>query len=165
MLVHQGEGSGTPIKPHYTPSPEAHQSPHTAPLSPSLPPATTETILTSTSTAIPILRQYFRRARIAQSSALPTVVDEPASLLGDVSQGEACPTVSGLEARQDRANIIKTSVLSHDSPPRVTSLAVDEGSMQHQLNELTDLCTRLQRQHTEMVTKIAAQDLEISNLK
>nr|GFD61307.1 hypothetical protein [Tanacetum cinerariifolium] len=37
--------------------------------------------------------------------------------------------------------------------------------MQHQLLELTDLCTRLQRQQTEMATKIAAQDLEISNLK
>nr|GEV20847.1 hypothetical protein [Tanacetum cinerariifolium] len=36
--------------------------------------------------------------------------------------------------------------------------------MQQQLQELTDLCTRLQRQQTEMDTKIAAQDLEISSL-
>nr|GEY03099.1 synaptobrevin, longin-like domain protein [Tanacetum cinerariifolium] len=42
-------------------------------------------------------------------------------------QGEAFPTVSGLEARQDRENIIKTSTLPHDSTPRVTSLATDEG--------------------------------------
>nr|GFA34815.1 hypothetical protein [Tanacetum cinerariifolium] len=101
----------------------------------------------------------------AVSIALPTAADEHASPLGDNSQREACPTVSGLEAGQDRANIIKTSVLPHKSTPRVTSLAADEGSMQQQLNELTDLCTRLQRQHTEMATKIAAQDEEISNLK
>nr|GEU33077.1 uncharacterized mitochondrial protein AtMg00810-like [Tanacetum cinerariifolium] len=91
--------------------------------------------------------------------------DEPASPSGDVRQGEACPTVSGLEEGQDRANIIKTSTLPHDSTPRVTSLAANEGSMQHQLNELTDLYTRLQRQQTEMATKVAAQDLEISHLK
>nr|GEY56398.1 hypothetical protein [Tanacetum cinerariifolium] len=71
----------------------------------------------------------------------------------------------GLEAEQDRKNIIKTSALPHDSPPRVTSLATDEGSMQHKLYELTNLCTRLQRQQTEMASKIAAQDLEITSLK
>nr|GEX04249.1 hypothetical protein [Tanacetum cinerariifolium] len=106
-----------------------------------------------------------RRAMIAQSSALPTAADEPASPLGDDSQGKACPTVSGLEAEQDMANIIKTTTLPHDSTPRVTSLAADEGSMQHQLTELTDLCTRLQRQQTDMASKIVAQDLEIASLK
>nr|GEZ32145.1 synaptobrevin, longin-like domain protein [Tanacetum cinerariifolium] len=35
---------------------------------------------------------YPRRARIAQSSALPPVADDHASPLRDVSQGEACPT-------------------------------------------------------------------------
>nr|GEV22787.1 hypothetical protein [Tanacetum cinerariifolium] len=99
------------------------------------------------------------------SKALPTAADEPAFLFRYDSQGEAFPTVSGLEAGQDRENIIKTSALPHDSTPRVTSLAADEGSMQQQLHELTDLCTCLQRQQTEMATKIAAQDLEISNLK
>nr|GFA49613.1 hypothetical protein [Tanacetum cinerariifolium] len=73
--------------------------------------------------------------------------------------------VVGSESEQDKENIIKTSALPHDSPPRVTSLATDEGSMQQQLNELMDLCTRLQRQHTEMATKITAQDLEIASLK
>nr|GEW79564.1 hypothetical protein [Tanacetum cinerariifolium] len=110
-------------------------------------------------------RQYSRRARIAQSSALPTAADEPAYPLGDDSQGEACPTVSGLEAEQDKENIIKSSTLPHDSTPRVTSLAADEGSMQQQLNDLMNLCTRLQRQQTEMASKITAQDLEIASLK
>nr|GEV03887.1 hypothetical protein [Tanacetum cinerariifolium] len=65
MLVTQGEGSGTPTEPHHTPSPEAQQSPHTTPSSPSLPPATSETIPTSTPSKIPTLRQYSRRARIS----------------------------------------------------------------------------------------------------
>nr|GEY42442.1 hypothetical protein [Tanacetum cinerariifolium] len=90
---------------------------------------------------------------------------EPASPLGDDSQGKACPTVSGLEAEQDRVNIIKTSTLPHDSTPRVTSLATDEGSMQYKLNELTDLCTCLQRQQAKMASKIVAQELEITSLK
>nr|GFD52381.1 hypothetical protein [Tanacetum cinerariifolium] len=47
----------------------------------------------------------------------------------------------------------------------VTSLAADEGSMQHKLNKLTDLCTSLQRQQLEMASKIVAQDHEISQLK
>nr|GEX95436.1 hypothetical protein [Tanacetum cinerariifolium] len=107
----------------------------------------------------------YGRARIAQSSAFPTAADEPASPFRDDSQEEAFPTVSSLEAEQDRENIIKSSTLPHDSPPRVTFLAADEGSMQYQLNELTDLCTRLQRQQTEMASKITARDLEIASLK
>nr|GEZ32289.1 hypothetical protein [Tanacetum cinerariifolium] len=160
-----GEGSGTPTEPHHTPSPEVQQSSPTAPSSPSFPPATTETIPTVIPTYIPTVRQYSRRDRIAQSLALPTAADEPASPFRDDSQGEAFLTVSGLEAEQDRENIIKTSTLPYDSPPRVTSLAADEGSMQHKLQELTNLCTRLQRQQDEIASKITAQDLEISTSK
>nr|GEV68256.1 hypothetical protein [Tanacetum cinerariifolium] len=137
MLVTMGEGLGTPTEPYHTPSPEAQQTSPTTHSSPSLPP----------------------------SSALPTAVDEPASPLGDGSQGEAFPTVTGLVAGQDRANIAKTSTLPSDSTPRVTSLAADEGSMQHQIQELMALCTSLQRQHTEMASKIEAHELEITNLK
>nr|GEY59865.1 reverse transcriptase domain-containing protein [Tanacetum cinerariifolium] len=112
-----------------------------------------------------LMGQYTRRAKIAQSLALPTTADKPASPLGDDSQGEAYPIIFGLEAEQDRANIIKSSTLPHDSPSRVTSLAADEGSMQYKPNELTDLCTRLQRQQTEMASKIATQVLEITSFK
>nr|GEV27648.1 hypothetical protein [Tanacetum cinerariifolium] len=123
-----GEGSGTPTEPRHTPSPQAQQSPHHD-LSSSHPIALTEAIPTTTPIEIPILRQYFRRAtRIAQSKALPTAADEPASLLRDDSQGEAFPIVSGLEAGQDRENIIKTSALPHDLTPRVTSFDADEGN-------------------------------------
>nr|GFD13064.1 hypothetical protein [Tanacetum cinerariifolium] len=84
MLVTQGEGSGTPTKSHHTPFPKAQQSLHHD-LSSSLHPSeTTKIIPTSTPTEIPTLRQYSRRAtRIAQSKALPTAADEPASLLRD----------------------------------------------------------------------------------
>nr|GEV88913.1 putative ribonuclease H-like domain-containing protein [Tanacetum cinerariifolium] len=110
-------------------------------------------------------KQYTRRARIAQSLALPSVADEPASPLRDVRQGEACPTDPDFEADQDRETIAKTSTLPHHSTPRVTSPAADEGSMQQTLNELTAFCTSLQRQHSELISKFEAQELEINRLK
>nr|GFC02147.1 hypothetical protein [Tanacetum cinerariifolium] len=85
-----------------------------------------------------------------------------------VTMGEGSRTLTEphhTPSPEDRANITKTLTLPHDSPPRVTSIAADEGCMQHKLNELTDLYTRLQRQQTEMASKITAQDLEISTLK
>nr|GEY80776.1 integrase, catalytic region, zinc finger, CCHC-type, peptidase aspartic, catalytic [Tanacetum cinerariifolium] len=91
--------------------------------------------------------------------------DEHASLLRDDSLEEAFPTIYGLEAGQDKENIIQTSALPYDSTARVASLDADAGSMKQQLQELTGLCTRLQRQQTEMASKISAQGLEISNLK
>nr|GEY62500.1 hypothetical protein [Tanacetum cinerariifolium] len=74
------------------------------------------------------------------------------------SQGEACPTDSGFIADQDRATIAKSSTLSYDSAPRVTSLAADEGSMQQTISKLTALCTSLQRQHSELLAKFQAQE-------
>nr|GEZ22301.1 hypothetical protein [Tanacetum cinerariifolium]GEZ22559.1 hypothetical protein [Tanacetum cinerariifolium] len=118
MLVTMGEGSGTPTKPYHTPSPEAQQTSPTTYLSPSLPLVATEPLPTVTPTDTPQLRQYTRKARIAWSLALPTTVDEPASPLGDGSQGEACPTVTGLVAGQDRETITKTSTLPSDLTPR-----------------------------------------------
>nr|GEW88677.1 putative ribonuclease H-like domain-containing protein [Tanacetum cinerariifolium] len=165
MLVSQGEGSGTPTEPHHTPSPKAPPISSTTPSLSTLSSVTTVPIPTVTPSDIPTLRQYTKRARIAQSSALLPVADEPAFSLRDVSQGEACPTDSGFGADQDRANIAKTSTLSHDSAPMVTSPAADEGSMQQTLDELMALCTSLQRQHSEMVSKFKAQELEINMLK
>nr|GFB19507.1 hypothetical protein [Tanacetum cinerariifolium] len=76
------------------------------------------------------------RTRIAQSSVLPPVADEHASPLRDVSQGEAYLTDSGFIADQDRATIAKSSTLPHDSAPRVTSPAVDEGTQEVEINRL-----------------------------
>nr|GFB25285.1 hypothetical protein [Tanacetum cinerariifolium] len=139
MLIQQGEGSGTPTKPHHTPSPEAtplHYSTSSIllPFFPTAPipiPTVTQTDTT------PII-QYSRRARIAQSSALPTVAAEPASLVRDHSQGEAYPTNSGLIADQDRATIAKSSTLPRDSAPRVTSPAAEEGTQEVELNRLKE---------------------------
>nr|GEY74328.1 hypothetical protein [Tanacetum cinerariifolium] len=65
MLVHQGEGSGTPTEPHHTPFPEAGTShPSTSSISlPSIPTAPTPPVTQPDLTPI---RQYSRRARIAQ---------------------------------------------------------------------------------------------------
>nr|GEX67306.1 hypothetical protein [Tanacetum cinerariifolium] len=165
MLVPQGEGSGTPTESHHTPTYEASQSSQHELPSPLLPPVPTDSLPTDIPSDNPPLKQYTRRTRIAHSSVLSPVADEPASLIGDDSQGEACLTDSGFAADQDKANIAKTSTLPSDSTPRVTSLAADEGSMQQKLNELTALCTSLQRQQSEMVSKSEAQELEINSLK
>nr|GEV59861.1 putative ribonuclease H-like domain-containing protein [Tanacetum cinerariifolium] len=129
MLVPQGEGSGTPSEPHHTPSPEAQHTSYTDHTSSTLPPITTTPIPTVTLSESPTLRQYTRRARIAQSFPLPPVADEPASPFRDVSKGEACPTDSSFGADQDRANISKTSTLPYDSAPRVTSPAATKGKI------------------------------------
>nr|GFC25706.1 hypothetical protein [Tanacetum cinerariifolium] len=164
MLIQQGEGSGTPTEPHHTPSPEATSSHHTTSSIP-LPSIPTAPIPTITQTDTTPIIQYSRRARIAQSSALPTIADEPTSLVRDNSQGEACPTDSGFIADQDRATIAKSSTLPRDSAPRVTSPAAEEGSMQQTINELTAFCTSLQRQHLELLAKFQAQEVEINILK
>nr|GFD07598.1 hypothetical protein [Tanacetum cinerariifolium] len=97
------------------PSPEATSSHHTTssiPL-PSFPTAPIPIPTVTQTDTTPII-QYSRRARIAQSSALPTVADEPASPVRDNSQGEACPTDSGFIADQDRATIAKSSTLPQE---------------------------------------------------
>nr|GFB95801.1 hypothetical protein [Tanacetum cinerariifolium] len=149
----------TLTEPHHTPFPEAdtsHPPTSSIPL-PSIPTAPIPPVTQPDPTPI---RQYSRR-----SFAFPTVADEPASPVRDVSQGEACPTDSGFIADQDRATIAKSSTLPHDSAPRVTSPAADEGSMQHTISELTALCTSLQTQYSELLVKFQAQEEEIIRLK
>nr|GFB00911.1 hypothetical protein [Tanacetum cinerariifolium] len=82
------------------------------------------------------LRQYTRRARIAQSSALPPIADEPASSVRAVSEGEACLTDFGFIADQDRATIAKSSTLPHDTAPRVTSPTIVEGTQEVEITKL-----------------------------
>nr|GFB71699.1 hypothetical protein [Tanacetum cinerariifolium] len=102
MLVHQGEGSGTPTEPHHTPFPEAdtsHPTTSSIPL-PSIPTALIPPV--TQPDPIPI-RKYSRRARIAH--------------------------------------------------------------MQHNISELTALCSSLQRQYSELLAKFQAQEEEIVRLK
>nr|GFA90294.1 hypothetical protein [Tanacetum cinerariifolium] len=84
------------------------------------------------------LRKYTRRARIAQSYALPPVADKPASPVRDVSEGEACPTDSDFIADQDRATIAKSSTLPYDTAPRVTSPAAVEGTQEVEIHKLKE---------------------------
>nr|GEZ12246.1 hypothetical protein [Tanacetum cinerariifolium] len=132
----KGEGSGTPTEPHHTPSQEAQPSPPTDISSSSIP--TVIPIPTVTHSEPLPLRKYTRRARIAQSSALPPVADEPASPVRDVSKGEACPTDSGFMTDQDKATIDKSSTLPYDTAPRVTSPAAVEGTREVEINKLEE---------------------------
>nr|GFA57499.1 hypothetical protein [Tanacetum cinerariifolium] len=133
--------------------------------SPALPPITTTPIPTVTPSDTPIVRQYTKRTRIAQSSVLLTIADEPASPLRDVSQREACPTDFGFIVDQERATIDKSSTLPHDLAPWITSPVADEGSMQQTILKLTALCTSLQTQLSELTAKFQAQEVEINMLK
>nr|GEU93402.1 retrovirus-related Pol polyprotein from transposon TNT 1-94 [Tanacetum cinerariifolium] len=107
MLVYQGEGSGTPTEPHQTPSSEAQTPSHTTHPSSSLPPITTTSIPTVTTTETTPIRQYTRRTRIAQSS-VPLI---------------------------DRATIDKSSTLPYDTTPWVTSPDAVEGMKINRLKE------------------------------
>nr|GEZ67337.1 xylulose kinase-1 [Tanacetum cinerariifolium] len=167
MLVHQGKGSGTPTEPHHTPFPEVESSHPTTSLIP-LPSIPTAPIPTVTQPNPTPIRQYSRSARIAQSSTLPTVADELASPVRDVSEGEACPTDSGFIADQDRATIAKSSTLPHDLAPRVTSSTTDEGNMQQNISELTALYATKQSGEDALIKGISnnereAADKRISN--
>nr|GEX12153.1 putative ribonuclease H-like domain-containing protein [Tanacetum cinerariifolium] len=194
----KGEGSGTPTEPHHTPSPEALPTSHTTYSSPTLPPVPTASIPTVTPSETTPIRQYTRRARIAQSSALLPIADEPASPLRDVSQGEACPTDSGFIADQDKANIANGSIPT-TSPPaaEVRSDVVPTASpvfatatvsmidgldrsnetvakylQEYQqfaselpLERRIELISDLVRQHSKLISKFEAQELEINRLK
>nr|GFC17384.1 hypothetical protein [Tanacetum cinerariifolium] len=73
----EGISSGTSTEPYHTPSLEAQHTSYTTHSSPTLSPVTTALIPTVTPSDTPTLRLYTRRARIAQSLALPPVADEP----------------------------------------------------------------------------------------
>nr|GEY41447.1 hypothetical protein [Tanacetum cinerariifolium] len=101
MLVHQGKGSGTPTEPHHTRFPEvesSHPTTSSIPL-PSIPTAPIPTVTQPDTT--PII-QYSRRARIAQSSALPTGADEPASPVRDAQEEEIGRLKERVQALEDR---------------------------------------------------------------
>nr|GEY44054.1 reverse transcriptase domain-containing protein [Tanacetum cinerariifolium] len=151
-LFKRGEGLGTPFEPHHTPSPEAQHTSYTTHSSPTLPPITTVPIPTVTQSDSPTIKKYTKRARIAQSSALLLVADEPASPLRDVSQGKACLTDFDFEADQDRVTIAKSSTLHHDSVPRVTSPTVAEG------NEGEAATERVSDDIKEMTTVLTSMD-------
>nr|GEZ04296.1 hypothetical protein [Tanacetum cinerariifolium] len=64
-INNKGEGSGTPTKPHHTPSPEAQTPSHTTQPTSTLSPVSTTSIPTVTHTKTTPIWQYTQRARIA----------------------------------------------------------------------------------------------------
>nr|GEW53160.1 hypothetical protein [Tanacetum cinerariifolium] len=136
MIVSQGKGLANPTEPHPTPSPQEHQSPQSdyssqhdsLPLSHQtiIPELIPHDLQAPTETLTPG-RLTKRAIQIAQSKALSPDTDEPASLSRDDRHGEAFPTISSLDAGQDKENITKTSAMYHESSQRVPSLNVDEG--------------------------------------
>nr|GEX14563.1 hypothetical protein [Tanacetum cinerariifolium] len=120
MLVHQGEGSGIPTETHHTPSLEADPSYHTTSSMP-LPSILTAPFSPVTQTETTLIWQYTRRARISQSSALPTVADEPASLAPEVEIRKLKDKVKVLEDREGVA-----AIQSGDDAP-IKGRSIDEG--------------------------------------
>nr|GEY01740.1 putative ribonuclease H-like domain-containing protein [Tanacetum cinerariifolium] len=108
-----GAGSAILTEPHHTPSPQEQYSPHHDPSSPSHPTTTTEPI-----------------------PQTPNETPTETPTLRDDSQGEAFPTVSCLDAGQDRENNNKTSALPHESSPMVTSFDADEGTQDLEISGL-----------------------------
>nr|GFA35005.1 hypothetical protein [Tanacetum cinerariifolium] len=160
MLVPHGEGSGTPTKPHHTPSPEAQQTSSTTPSSPTLPPVTTAPIPTVTLSDAPPLKQYTSRTKIAQSSVLLPVIDEPASPLRDVSQ----EMVAKFEAQELKINRLKARVKlledrervaversGDDTPIKGRNLDEGEATAKRVIDDTEEMATVLTSMHAATV--------------
>nr|GEY85534.1 hypothetical protein [Tanacetum cinerariifolium] len=169
MLVPQGKGSEHPSKPHQTPSDQDEPIHHEQITQPPQHEQTTsqEPIIPSQSHYVITTPRRITRGtiRISQSKVPSPGADETAFPIGDVRYVEAFLTVTRLNAGQDRENIAKTSSMPHEALSRVTSLGGGEGSMQQKLQNLMDICTSLQRQHSLMEERVQSQDLKITQLK
>nr|GFA12182.1 hypothetical protein [Tanacetum cinerariifolium] len=170
----EGEGLGTPTEPYHTPSPEAHQSPYHDLSSLIHPPVTTATIPTVIPTDNPPLRQYTRRARIAQSSALPTTADEPASLLRDDSQDLEIASLKakiklledkdegGVEPSGEDATIKGRSLETREEA--AVEKSIERGS--NDTEELVNVLTSLDAANilTSRGVQVIARDAEIARI-
>nr|GFC13230.1 hypothetical protein [Tanacetum cinerariifolium] len=134
MLIHQGEGSGTPTEPHHTPSPEADTS-HPTTSSIPLPSILTAPIPPVTQPDITPIKQYSRRARIAQSSSLLTVVDEPASSAQEVEILRLNERVQVLEDRED----VAAKQSGNDAPIKGRSINEGEAAAERISNDSEDI--------------------------
>nr|GEX22392.1 hypothetical protein [Tanacetum cinerariifolium] len=137
MIVTQGESLANPTEPNHTPSPQEHQSPKSNYSSQhDSPPLSHQTIilepiphdLQAPIETLTPRRLPNRGIRIAQSKALSPDADEPASLSRDDRHKKAFPTVSSLDAGQDRENIAKTSAMSHESGNIGEELGADKST-------------------------------------
>nr|GFB67708.1 hypothetical protein [Tanacetum cinerariifolium] len=106
--------SGTPTKPHHTPFPEVESS-HPTTSSIPLPSISNAPIPTVTQSLTTPIIQYSRRARIAPSSALPTVADEPASPVRDAQEEEIGRLKERVQVLEDR-EAVTTKQYGEDAP-------------------------------------------------
>nr|GFB34610.1 hypothetical protein [Tanacetum cinerariifolium] len=138
-----GEGSGTPTEPHHTPFPEAKTS-HLTTSSIPLLSIPTAPIPPVTQPDLTPIRQYTRRARIAQSSALPTVANEPASLVRDVT-AERISNDS-----EERARVL-TSMDAATVLAEGINVPTDSGSIPTAGSPATIISTSSEAQEVEIV--------------
>nr|GEV84161.1 hypothetical protein [Tanacetum cinerariifolium] len=113
------------------------------------------------------IMHYTRRARIAQSFSLLPVADEPASPIGDDSQGEARPTDSALAADQDRAEPDTGHTYRLQIEGQVYWLSDKEGCQSYHDNVM-DQQLSLLNLHPVWISpplEFEAQELEINSLK
>nr|GEU50258.1 hypothetical protein [Tanacetum cinerariifolium] len=164
LATKKGKGLANPTEPHHTPSPQEHHSPqHDSPLH-SHQTFISEPIPHDLQAPIETLtpRRLTRRdIRIAQSKALSPNADELASLLGDDRHEEAFPTISSLDAGQDRENIAKTSAMPHESSPRVPSLDANKGNIGEELR--ADKSTEKGSNDTEEMVNVLSS-MEAANI-
>nr|GFA62826.1 hypothetical protein [Tanacetum cinerariifolium] len=102
------------LSPHPTPSQEAQPSSPTHISTSSIP--TVIPIPTVTQSELTPLRQYTRRARIAQSSFLPPIADEPASPVRDVNTEEMATVLTSMDAATVLAGGIDVPTGSYSIP-------------------------------------------------
>nr|GEX50723.1 hypothetical protein [Tanacetum cinerariifolium] len=144
---------------------EAQQTLPSTYSSPTLPPITTANIPpviptaslpTVVPTDTPHLRHYTRRARIAQSSALPHVADEPASPLIDFSQ----EMVSRFEAQELEINSLKARIkLLEDKDRGVADQSGDEALIKgKRLDEGEEAAKRVSNDIEEMINVLTSMD-------
>nr|GEY73480.1 putative ribonuclease H-like domain-containing protein [Tanacetum cinerariifolium] len=128
MLVQQGEGSGTPTKPHHTPSPEAQSPPHTTHTSPTLTPVTT--------TSLPIVTQLKQHlsGNIPEELGLPNQDRATINKLSTFPYDSAQRVTSPVADEGSMQQII----------PELMALCI---SLQRKLSEFTD---KFQAQEVEI---------------
>nr|GEW59472.1 synaptobrevin, longin-like domain protein [Tanacetum cinerariifolium] len=97
MLLQQDKGLGTPTEPHHTPSQEAQPSSHSHISSSLLPPVTTTSIPTVTSTKTTRIKEYTRRPGLLSPLA---TIDMSSTLPHDSAPRVTSPAaVEGMEAK------------------------------------------------------------------
>nr|GEW42958.1 hypothetical protein [Tanacetum cinerariifolium] len=158
MLVPYGEGSGIPTEPHHTPSHEAHPTSHTTHSSPTLSPVTTASIPTVTPSETTPIRQYTRRAKIAQADQDRATIAKTSTLPHDSAPRVTSPAAA--EAQELEINILKAKVkLLEDREGVATERSGDDAPIKgRNLDEGEAVAERVSDDTEEMATVLTSMD-------